>query len=107
MLFDLSIIPIGKNVHLSSEIAEALKIVSESGLPYILTPTGTCIEGEWDDVLNVIRNCHDRVRQLSPHVMTMIKIEDDEGDHEKLKHNVESVAEKAGPGLHTTQSMSD
>jgi len=46
---ELSIIPLRSGLHISEEIAEALKLVDASGLPYQLTPSGTCIEGGWMD----------------------------------------------------------
>ena len=98
MLFELSIIPLG-GAHISGEIAEALKIIDKSGLPFQLTPTGTCLEGEWDEVMPILRQCHGRVRQLSPHLVTFIKIEDKAG-RDLLHHNVESVEAKLG---HTLQ----
>ena len=100
MLAELSIIPVGGSVHSSSELAKALKLVEESGLPYQFTPTGTCIEGEWDKVMPLIRQCHDRIRKGSSHV-TFIKIEDDEGERNKLARNVTSVEDKLGHTLNT------
>jgi uncharacterized protein (TIGR00106 family) len=96
MLVELSIIPIGNGTHTSGEIADALKIIEESGLPFELTPTSTCIEGEWSDVMAVIRRCHEQVRVRCPHVVTTIKIEDDAGAKNKLVANVASVEEKLG-----------
>ena len=43
MLAEVSIIPIGGNTHSSAELAKVLKLVDESGLPYQLTPSSTCI----------------------------------------------------------------
>ena len=102
MLFELSLIPLGAT-HISGEIAEALKIIDESGLPFQLTATGTCLEGEWDEVMPVLRQCHERVRQLSPHLLTFIKIEDKAG-HDLLHHNVESVEAKLGHRLERSAS---
>lgn len=101
MLFELNIIPVGRSSHMSREIAEALKEIDASGLPYQLTATGTSIEGEWDEIMPLIHRCHQRVRELAPHVMTTIRIEDDAEDPKtsKLKHNVTSVEEKVGHEL--------
>jgi uncharacterized protein (TIGR00106 family) len=96
MLVELSIIPLGGDTHLSPEIAEALKIIEASGLTYILTPSGTCIEGEWDEVMPLVRQCHSRVREMSRHVITLIKIDDEAGASDKLTRNVISVEEKVG-----------
>jgi uncharacterized protein (TIGR00106 family) len=99
MLVELSIIPLGGDTHLSTEIAEVLKLIDESGLPYQLTPSGTCIEGEWDNVMPLIRQCHDRARSTSSHVITTIKIEDEAGEQDKLTRNITSVEEKVGRAL--------
>lgn len=102
MLIELSVLPLGRGTHLSDEIAEALKIVDDSGLPYQLTPSGTCIEGDWDEVMAVVRRCHERVRRGSTHVVTTVRIEDDEGATDKLRTNVGSVEQKAGRRLGRT-----
>ena len=98
MLIDLSLIPSGYNPHLSAELAKALQLVDASGLPYQLTPSGTCIQWEWEEVMAVIRHCHNRVRKSTPHVVTLIKIEDDEGEKHKLTRNLASVEEKVSFG---------
>jgi uncharacterized protein (TIGR00106 family) len=103
MLVELSIIPVGGGAHVSGQIAEALKIIEASGLPYQLTPAGTCIEGEWNEVMSVIQKCHERVRETTPHLVTTIKIEDDHGERDKLTRNVASVEEKVGHALKKTQ----
>lgn len=102
MLAELSIIPVGNSAHLSGELAKVLKLVDESGLPYQLTPSGTCIEGDWNELLPLIRQCHERARKASPHIVTLIKLEDDEGEQHKLMRNVASVEEKIGHSLKNT-----
>lgn len=99
MLVELSIIPLGGGTHLSEAIASVLEPVEASGLPYQLTPSGTCVEGEWDEVMAIVRRCHERARERSPHVFTTIRIEDEEGGRDKLTRNVASVEEKAGRRL--------
>lgn len=96
MLLELSIVPLGRDTHLSDEIAEIVKLVDASGLPYQLTPSGTCIEGEWDDVMALVRSCHARARELSAHVITTLQIEDEAGARDKLARNIRSVEEKLG-----------
>ncbi|MGE0822069.1 MAG: MTH1187 family thiamine-binding protein [Candidatus Binatia bacterium] len=106
MLAELSIIPVGNSAHLSGELTKVLKVVHESGLPYQLTPSGTCIEGEWDQLMPLIRQCHERARKASSHVVTLIKLEDDEGEQHKLTRNVASIEEKIGHSLKTTDTRS-
>jgi uncharacterized protein (TIGR00106 family) len=99
MLIELSIVPLGCDVRWSDQLAEALKLVDASGLPYLLTPSGTCIEGEWDEVMALVRRCHDLVRRSSPHVLTSIRIEDEEGGRDQLTRNIAAVEEKLGRPL--------
>jgi uncharacterized protein (TIGR00106 family) len=99
MLVDLSVIPVGGDPHSSNLLARALEIVDQSGLPYQLTPSGTCIEGEWDEVMALVRKCHEAARETRSHVVTLIKIEDDAGEHGKLSRNVASVEGKLGRSL--------
>ena len=45
-------------------MARCLDLIDKSGLPYQLGPLGTCVEGEWDEVMNVIRLCYDKRPKL-------------------------------------------
>jgi uncharacterized protein (TIGR00106 family) len=96
MLVELNIVPLERGAHLGDAIAEVVGIVNDSGLPYQLTPSGTCIEGDWDQVMPIVRRCHEQARQRSPHVMTTVHIEDEEGARDKLRANVSSVEERLG-----------
>ena len=104
MLVQLNIVPLGGDTHLSDELAEVLRVVDRSGLPYQLTPSGTCIEGEWDEVMALVRECHQLVRRASRHVITSIHIEDEEGAQDKLTENIRSVEAKVGKTLRRTRS---
>ena len=91
MLVELTINPLGRGPHISKDLAGVLKIIDESGLPYCLTPSGTCIEGDWDEVMALVRRCHQQARSLSSHVMTTIRMEDEEGATDKLNENIAAV----------------
>jgi uncharacterized protein (TIGR00106 family) len=99
MLAELSIVPLGVGEHLSGPLAEVLDIVDRSGVRYKLTPSGTCLEGNWDEVMAVVKECHSQVRRHSRHVMTTIRIEDEEGEDNKLVRNITSIEEKLGRQL--------
>ena len=96
MLVELSINPLGRGTHLSKDLGEILKIIDESGLPYCLTPSGTCIEGDWDEVMTLVKRCHQQARSGSSHVMTTVRMEDEEGATDKLSENIEAVERAAG-----------
>jgi uncharacterized protein (TIGR00106 family) len=91
MLVDLTIDPDGRGTHLSKDLAEILKIVDASSLPYSLTPFGTCIEGDWDQVMGLVKQCHALAKASSHHMMTSIQIEDENRAVNKLDENVAAV----------------
>lgn len=103
MLFELSLIPIGRDSHVSRDIAEALKLIEQSGLPFQLTPSATCIEGEWNQVMPLIERCHRLLREKCPHLLTMIKVEDQEDSKDMIRRNIASVEEKVGHRLGESQ----
>jgi len=96
MLAEFSLIPLGDDIHISGQVAEVLKLIDASGLAYQLTPSGTCVEGEWDDVMALLKRCHERARKSSRRVVWMIKIDDKEGANDMLTRGVVAVEEKAG-----------
>ncbi len=99
MLVELSTDPLGRGPHLSHDLAEILKIIDDSGLRYCLTPFGTCIEGEWDEVMALVKRCHEQARTSSSHVMTMLRIDDEAGATNKLNENIASVERAVGRKL--------
>lgn len=99
MLLELSVNPLGRGTHLSQDLAPILKVIDDSQLHYCLTPLGTCIEGNWDELMALVKKCHDQAKTVSSHVMTTVRIEDEEGATDKLNENIASVERAAGRRL--------
>ena len=55
-LVAVAIAPCGVGDELASEVAEVVKVIRESGLPNRTTSMFTEIEGEWDDVMKVVKD---------------------------------------------------
>lgn len=55
-LIAVAIAPFGVGDELSSEVAEVVKVIRESGLPNRTYSMFTEIEGEWDEVVRVVRD---------------------------------------------------
>ncbi len=99
MLVEFSVVPVGSGESLSPQIAEVLKIVSESGLIYKANPMGTVLEGDWDSVMAVVRKCHDIVMKNSERALTSITIDDRKGKESRIEKKLESVEQKLGMKL--------
>ncbi|MFQ6083132.1 MAG: MTH1187 family thiamine-binding protein [Candidatus Aminicenantia bacterium] len=96
MVVEFSIIPIGKGEALAKDVARVIDIVDQSGLPYKLTAMGTIVEGEWDEVIELIEECHFKMRQYSTRVLTEIKIDDREGAGNRLEGKVKDIEDILG-----------
>lgn len=105
MLVDLTVIPLRGGRHISDEVAEVIKLIDASGLPYQLTPSGTCIEGEWETVMPLVQRCHHVVRSMSSHVVTLIKIEEEYGKENKLTTNISSIEQRIGRAVGRTSRL--
>jgi len=55
-LIAVSIAPFGVGETLSEHVAEVVKVIESSGLPHRTTSMFTEIEGEWDEVMKVVKD---------------------------------------------------
>jgi len=101
MLVELSIVPLGCGESLKAPVAAILDLIDRSGLPYQLTAMGTLIEGEWDEIMSLVKSCHQTMRGSHRRVITTIKIDDREGARERLTGKVRDVESALGRKLKT------
>ncbi len=99
MLAEFSIVPLDKGESLSEYVSKILDLVDESGLEYRLTPMGTIVEGDWDEVMGLIKECHHTMREHSDRIETKIIIDDRKGAENRISGKIESVENKLGKEL--------
>ncbi|MGD3112947.1 MTH1187 family thiamine-binding protein [Streptomyces sp. YGL11-2] len=75
MLVAFALTPMGVEEVVADYIAEAVKIVRESGLPNRSDSMYTMIEGEWDEVMGVIKRATEAVALKAPRVQVSIKVD--------------------------------
>ncbi|MDI6726230.1 MAG: MTH1187 family thiamine-binding protein [Smithellaceae bacterium] len=94
VIVELSIFPMDKGSSLSPYVSRAVRIVKESGLPYQLGPMGTCMEGEWPEVMAVVNKCVEELRKDSSRIYINMKADYQAGKDGRLEGKVRSVEEK-------------
>jgi uncharacterized protein (TIGR00106 family) len=99
MLAEFSIVPIGVGSSIGNKLAEVLKIVDASRLPYKVNPMGTVIEGEWDDVMKLVKKCHTTIIKTEERVVTSITIDDRPGKLNRIDEKVKSIERRLGKSL--------
>ena len=75
----------------SEAVAAAVRVVKESGLPWELTSMFTTVEGEWDEVMAVVKRAVDVVAEVSPRVGLVLKADIRPGFDGQLTAKVERV----------------
>jgi uncharacterized protein (TIGR00106 family) len=101
MVVEFSVVPVGKGEELAGLVAGIIDIIDKSGLPYQLTSMGTIVEGEWDDVFALIKECHRKMRRDAGRVLTHIAVDDRERAKGRLRGKVEDVEKTLGRRLKT------
>jgi len=96
VLLEMSITPLGKGESVSSFVAECVELVDQSGLDYELHSMGTIVEGELDQVLDLMRTCIERMARHSDRITCAAKLDYRRGHAGRLKSKVASVEEKLG-----------
>lgn len=99
MLVEFSILPVGTGSSIGDQLAEVLKIVDASGLPYKVNPMGTVIEGEWNEVIGLVKKCHAAVMKTGERTMTTISIDDRKGKPNRIDEKVKSIERRIGKKL--------
>ena len=77
----------------SEAVAEAVRVVRESGLPYETNAMFTNVEGDWDEVMAVIKRAVDVVAARSPRVVLVLKADIRPGYTGQLQAKVDRVEE--------------
>ena len=102
MLAELEVVPIGTNsASISGLLAQVAKLIDESGLDYRVGPMGTVVEGDWDRIVGLAKQCHEAMLRSATRVMTTIRIDDrtDKPGTGRITQKVASLEAKVGTSL--------
>lgn len=56
-------------------VDRAIEVVQQSGLKYMVSPSETTIEGEYDDAMAVIKRAQEAALSAAPRIFTFISID--------------------------------
>lgn len=91
MLIAFSVSPGGESDSVSEAVAAAVRVVRESGLPCETNAMFTLIEGEWDEVMDVVRRATEVVAATAPRVSLVLKADIRPGHTGQLTAKVDRV----------------
>ncbi|CAM4322864.1 hypothetical protein MB901379_02584 [Mycobacterium basiliense] len=92
VLVAFSVTPMGVGEGVGEIVADAVRVVRESGLPNKTDSMFTVIEGDtWDEVMAVVRRAVQAVAARAPRVSTVIKVDWRHGAADAMTQKVETV----------------
>jgi uncharacterized protein (TIGR00106 family) len=101
VLLDFSMTPLGKGESVSPYVARCLEVVAASGLNYRLHAMGTTLEGELEQVLDVVRRCFQALEADCDRIACSIKMDYRKGSGGRLDSKVQKVQSLVGKPLRT------
>jgi uncharacterized protein (TIGR00106 family) len=91
MIVAFSVTPIGAGEEVGELVADAVRVVRASGLPNRTDAMFTSVEGEWDEVMAVVRDAVDAVRRKAGRVSLVLKADIRPGVTDGLTSKVEHL----------------
>jgi uncharacterized protein (TIGR00106 family) len=91
MLVAFSVTPLGVGDAVGEYVADAVRVVRESGLPNHTDAMFTTVEGDWDEVMAVVKQAIDAVAVKAPRVSVVLKADIRPGATGALTAKTESL----------------
>ena len=91
MLVAFSVTPLGVGEAVGEFVADAVRVVRESGLPNHTDAMFTTIEGDWDETMAVVKQAVDAVAAHAPRVSVVLKADIRPGAAGALTAKMESL----------------
>jgi len=99
VLLDFTIYPLGKGESVGQYVARSLEIIDRSGLDYRCHDMGTTLEGDFNQVMDVVKQCFEAMAADCNRVECSIKIDYRKGCENRLGAKVASVEQRLGRQL--------
>ncbi|WP_086827559.1 MTH1187 family thiamine-binding protein [Streptomyces sp. NRRL B-24572] len=97
MIVAFSVTPLGVGEEVGEYVADAVRVVRESGLPNRTDAMFTSIEGDsWDEVMDVVKRAVAAVEARAPRVSVVMKVDIRPGVTDGLTAKVETVERHLG-----------
>ena len=91
MLIAFSVTPLGAGDSVGELVADAVRVVRDSGLPNRTDAMFTSVEGDWDEVMSVVKRAVEAVGAKAPRVSLVLKADIRPGVTDALTTKVETV----------------
>ena len=95
VIVDFCLVPLGVGVSVGKYVAACQEVFEEAGLKTHLHAYGTNIEGEWDEVFQAIKKCHETIHQMgAPRISSTLKFGTRTDRNQTMEEKVKSVKDQ-------------
>ncbi|CAM3278077.1 MTH1187 family thiamine-binding protein [Occultella aeris] len=94
MLLAFSVAPLGSGESVTAAVADAVAVVRSSGLPHRTDAMFTTIEGDWDEVFDVVKRATEAVAAHGNRISLVMKADIRPGHTGELTGKVDRVDEQ-------------
>lgn len=101
VLLEFAMAPGGKGESVSEYVARIIDLIDKSGVPYQLTPMGTILEGDWDQVMGVVGSCFKALQPDCSRISMNLKMDYRAAPAGRLKAKTEKIEQRLGRKLAT------
>ena len=101
VLLEFSMYPTDKGESVGDYVSRSLDIIDRSGVDYRLHAMGTVLEGEWDDVIDVMSRCFKRMQEDCHRIAVVAKVDYRKDKTDRLSYKVDRVEKTVGRSLKT------
>lgn len=99
VLLEFAMAPGGKGESVGAYVARILDVIDRSGVRYQLTPMGTILEGEWDQVFGVVKACFDELERDCDRISMNVKMDWRRGAQSRMESKLQRVESQLGRAL--------
>src|SRR5436305_6426878 len=96
MLAAFSITPLGTGDSVSASVSDAVRLVRDSGLPNETNAMFTNVEGEWDEVMDLVKRCVLTLAESAPRVSVAVNVDYRPDVTDALHVKVKAIEDRLG-----------
>ncbi len=93
---EVSIYPLDKGVSLSEYVARCVQVIDASGLDYRCQAMGTVVEGELEQVLDLVKKCFEVLQTDCDRIECYLRLDYRKGYSGRIEGKVASVEARLG-----------
>jgi uncharacterized protein (TIGR00106 family) len=97
VIIAFSVTPLGIGEDVGEVVAEAVRVVRSSGLANHTDAMFTTVEGDWDEVMTVVKGAVDAVAARAPRVSMVLKADMRAGVNDAITSKVEALERYLSP----------